>query len=140
MADRPLLGRVSRRLCTRWSGACGVLVEDVADGDWFVAVGAESAEVDALAGAVAVVAPLLAQLAGVAGGALVDGDVAAGGAGRHDDGRSGVGVAGVWGVGRPGGGGRVAVSVGMWSGTRGAGSGGPRSPRPAGSATAHPPA
>src|SRR6266542_410800 len=100
MADRPLLGRVSRRLCTRWSGACGVLVEDVADGDWFVAVGA----------------PLLARLAGVAGGALGDGDVAAGGAGRHDDGRSGVGVAGA-----PGGlaAGGCAVALPAGRGARG---------------------
>src|SRR6266545_6710472 len=94
MGDRTPLGRVSRRLGSRWSGACGVLVEDVADGDGFVAVGAASAEVDAFAGAVAVVAPLLSEVAGVAGGALVDGDVAAAGAGRHDEGRSGVGVAG----------------------------------------------
>jgi hypothetical protein len=43
-----------------------VLVEDVADGDGLVAMWAESAEVDALAGAVAVVAVLLAEMAGVA--------------------------------------------------------------------------
>ena len=36
----------------------GVLVGEVADGDWFVAVGAEAAVVDAGAGAVAVGAPL----------------------------------------------------------------------------------
>src|SRR6266508_1203788 len=108
MADRPLLGRVSRRLCTRWSGSCGVLVEDVADGDWFVAVGAESAEVDALAGAVAVVGQLLAQLAGVAGGALVDGNFAAGCSGRHDDARSGFGLACAPGGRAPGG---CAVSL-----------------------------
>lgn len=82
-----------------WSGVCrwgGVLIEDVVDRDWLIAVWAEPAEIDADAGAVAVVAPLLAQVAGIAFGALVDGDVASGGAGRDGDGRCGgrVGVAG----------------------------------------------
>src|SRR6266576_542756 len=97
MGDRTPTGRVSRRVCLPWSGArrrCGVLVEDVADGDGFVAVWAESAVVDADAGLVAVVAVLLAEVAGVASGALVDGDVTSPGAGRHDDGWSGVGGAG----------------------------------------------
>jgi hypothetical protein len=53
-----------------------VLVGDVADGDGFVAVGAEAAEIDADAGSVAVVAPLLAEVAGVTSGALIYGDVA----------------------------------------------------------------
>src|SRR5258706_10509059 len=82
----------------RWSATCGwwlVPAGDVADRDGFVAVWAEPAEVDADAGVVAVVAPLLAEGAGVAGGALIDGDVAAGGAGwDHDDRLGGrVGVA-----------------------------------------------
>src|SRR6266508_2661747 len=97
MGDRTPIGRVSRRACSRWSETCrwrGVLVEDVADGDGLVAVWAESAEVDAHAGLVAVVAVLLGEVAGVACGALVDGDVPSPGAGRHDDGRSRVGVAG----------------------------------------------
>ena len=54
---------------------------DVADRDGFVAVGAEPAGVDAGAGPVAGVAPLLAEVAALACGALVDGDVASGGAG-----------------------------------------------------------
>src|SRR6266536_5719641 len=97
MGDRTPVGRVSRRACLPWSGACrwgGVLVEDVADGDGLIAVWAESAEVDAHAGLVAVVAVLLAEVAGVAGGALVDGEVTSSGAGWHDDGWSGLGVAG----------------------------------------------
>jgi hypothetical protein len=57
-----------------WSEACWVLAGEIADGGWFVAVGAEAAEVGAGAGPVAVVAPLLAQTAGAALGALVDGD------------------------------------------------------------------
>src|SRR6266545_4341171 len=73
MVDGTPVGRVSRRPGSCWSEVCGVLVEDVADRDWLVAVGAESAEVDAYAGLVAVVAPLLAQVSGVALGALVDG-------------------------------------------------------------------
>ena len=52
-------------------------VEEVADGDGFVAVWAEAAEADAGAGLVAVVAPLLAEVGGVAGRAAVDGDVPA---------------------------------------------------------------
>jgi hypothetical protein len=63
------------------------LVGDVADGDWFVAVGAEAAEVDAGGGAVAVGAPLLAQAAGAAVGALVDGDLPSWGSpGKHEGG------------------------------------------------------
>jgi hypothetical protein len=76
MGDRTPAGRVSRRGCLPWSGArrrCGVLVEDVADGDGLVAVWAEPAVVDAGAGLVAVVAVLLGEVAGVAFGALVDG-------------------------------------------------------------------
>jgi hypothetical protein len=53
----------------------GVLVEQVGDGDGFVAVRAEPAEPDAGGGLVAVVTPLLAVVAGVAVGAGVDGDV-----------------------------------------------------------------
>jgi hypothetical protein len=71
MGDRTPMGRVSRRVCLPWSGArrqCGVLVEDVADGDGLVAVWAESAEVDASAGLVAVVVVLLAEVTGVAFG------------------------------------------------------------------------
>ena len=44
MVDGTPMGRVSRRPGSRWSAFCGVLVEDVADRDWFVAVGAEPAE------------------------------------------------------------------------------------------------
>src|SRR6266508_2435474 len=73
-------GRVTRRAGSRWSGACRVLVGDVGDGDGFVAVWAQPAEVDAGSWAVAVVAPLLAEGSVVAFGALVDGDGAAGGA------------------------------------------------------------
>src|SRR5215211_6726480 len=97
MREGTPVGRVSRCGCWRWSGACrwgGVLVEDVADGDGFVAVWAESAEVDALAGAVAVVAVLLAEVADFAGGALVDGVVTSSGGGRHGDVGGGVGGAG----------------------------------------------
>jgi hypothetical protein len=97
MGDRTPAGRVSRRVRLPWSEArwwCGVLVEDVADGDGFVAVWAESAEVDSLAGLVAVVAVLLGEVAGVAPGALIDGDVTSAGGGGHDDGRSRLGVAG----------------------------------------------
>src|SRR6266508_574665 len=111
MGDCTPLGRVSRRVCLPWSGArwrCGVLVEDVADGDGFVAVWAESAEVDALAGLVAVVAVLLGEVAGVASAALVDGDVTSAGGGGYDDGRSGLGVAGAPG-GLAAGGGAVAL-------------------------------
>jgi hypothetical protein len=57
-------------------------------------VRAESAEVDAYAGAVAVVAVLLAEVAGVAFGALVDGDVSLVGPGWYDDGWFRGGVAG----------------------------------------------
>src|SRR6266699_3272589 len=114
-----LAGRVSRRGCLPWSGARrwgGVLVEDVADGDGLIAVWAESAEVDAPAWAVAVVAVLLGEVAGVAFGALVDGDVTSRGAGRHDDGWSGVGVAGA-----PGGlaAGGCAVALAAGGGERG---------------------
>ena len=42
------------------------MVGDVSDGDWLVAVGAERAGVEAGSGAVAVVAALLAEGAGVA--------------------------------------------------------------------------
>src|SRR6266568_5941733 len=97
MGDRTPRGRVSRGVCLPWSGVrrwCGVLVEDVAYGDGLIAVWAESAEVDAHAWLVAVVAVLLAEVPGVACGALVDGDVTSSGAGGHDDGWSGVGVAG----------------------------------------------
>src|SRR6266545_1863473 len=92
-------GRVTRRRCLRWSGACRwwpVLAGDVTDGDGLVTVRAEAAEVDAGAGPVAVVAPLLAELAAVAPGAQVDGDLASGGAGRDHDRwrRCWVGVAG----------------------------------------------
>src|SRR5882672_4222238 len=97
MGDHTPAGRVSRRVCLRWSRACrwcGVLVEDVADRDRCIAVRAESAEVEAYAGAVAVVAVLLAEVAGVAYGALIDGDVPSPGAGGHDDGWFRGGVAG----------------------------------------------
>ena len=73
-----------------------MLVGDVGDGDGFVAVWAESTEVDAGSWAVAVVAPLLAEGSVVAFGALVDGDGAAGCTWWDDDDRCGgrVGVAG----------------------------------------------
>src|SRR6266540_769220 len=93
MVDGTPVGRVSRRPGSCWSEVCGVLVEDVADRDWLVAVGAESAEVDAYAGLVAVVAPLLAQVSGVALGALVDGHGAPVRGGRDVDGGAGVGMA-----------------------------------------------
>src|SRR6266545_7054190 len=86
-------GRVTRRAGSRWSGACRVLVGDVGDGDGFVAVWAQPAEVDAGSWAVAVVAPLLAEGSVVAFGALVDGDGAAGGRG----GRVMTGVGAGWG-------------------------------------------
>src|SRR6266704_2760758 len=114
MGDRTPVGRVSRGVCLPWSGACGwcgVLVEDVADGDGLVAVWAESAEVDAGAGLVAVVAVLLAEVAGAAGGALVDGDVTSSGAGGHGDGWSRLGVAGAPG-GLAAGGCAVALAAG----------------------------
>src|SRR2546423_4113306 len=97
MRVRLVGGRVTRRLGLRWSVACrwcGVLVEDVADRDGRVAVWAECAVVDTYAGLVAVVAVLLAEVAGVAFRALVDGDVSLSGAGGHDDGRFRLGVAG----------------------------------------------
>src|SRR6266498_552114 len=103
MVDGTPVGRVSRRPGSCWSEVCGVLVEDVADHDWLVAVGAESAEVDAYAGLVAVVAPLLAQVSGVALGALVDGHGAPVRGGRDGGG-------GLWGAGGGGGGG------GWWGG------------------------
>ena len=56
------------------AGRLSRLFDDVADRDGFVAVGAGAAEVEAGAGGVAIVAPLLAEVAGVAGRALVDGD------------------------------------------------------------------
>jgi hypothetical protein len=73
-----------------------MLTGDIADRDGFVAVWAESAEVDADAGAVAVTAPLLAEVAALACGALVDGIGASGCAGWDHDGRLGgrIGVAG----------------------------------------------
>ena len=53
------------------------MVEQVAEGDGFLAVWAEPAEADASAGLVAVVTPLLAVEPGVVGRAGVDGAVAA---------------------------------------------------------------
>jgi hypothetical protein len=101
-----------------------VLVEDVADGDGFVAVWAESAEVEALAGLVAVVAVLLGEVAGVASSALIDGDVTSGCGGGYDDDRSGLGVAGAPG-GLTAGGCAVALPAGRgewfradWAGHR----------------------
>src|SRR6266542_4359476 len=73
-------GRVTRRAGSRWSGACRVLVGDVGDGDGFVAVWAQPAEVDAGSWAVAVVAPLLAEGSVVAFGAWEEGVGGAGGA------------------------------------------------------------
>ena len=73
------------RVCAR----CRVLIGDVADGDGLVAVGAQAAEVDADAGSVAFVAPLLAEVADAAFGALVDGDAASGGAWWQRDDRWG---------------------------------------------------
>jgi hypothetical protein len=70
--------------------AMRALFGDVADGDRLVAVWAETAEVDAGAGPVAVVAPLLAELAVVACGALAGGDGASGRVGRDCDGRLGL--------------------------------------------------
>jgi hypothetical protein len=81
--------RAAKRCGSGWSAAGGVLFDEVADRDRFVAVGAQAAEVDPGAGAVAVVAPLLAQVAAVAGGAVVDGAVAAWRSGRDDDGSGG---------------------------------------------------
>ena len=75
------------------------LLDDVADRDGFVAVGAQAAEVEAGAGGVAVVAPLLAEVAGVAAWALVDGDGSPAG-GRRD---GGGGRPGLWVAGAPGG-------------------------------------
>jgi len=114
MGDRTPLGRVSRRAGLRWSGArgwCGVLVEDVADSHRRIACWTESAEVDAHAGLVAVVAVLLAEVAGFALRAFVDGDVTSPGAGRHDDSRSRSGVPGAPG-GLAAGGRAVALTAG----------------------------
>src|SRR6266508_6036501 len=94
MVDGTPVGRVSRRPGSCWSAVCGALVEDVVDRDWLVAVGAQSAEVDAYAGLVAVGAPSLAHVSGVALGALVDGHGAPVRGGRDDDGRAGLGMAG----------------------------------------------
>src|SRR4051794_135568 len=87
------------------------LLDDVADRDGFVAVGAWAAEAEAGAGGVAVVAPLLAEVAGVAVWALVDGDGSPAG-GRRDDGggRAGLRVAGAPG-GLAAGGGAVALAA-----------------------------
>ena len=52
-----------------------MLVEEVDDRDGFVAVWAQSAEVDAPAGSLAVWAPLLGEVALLAFGAGVDGDL-----------------------------------------------------------------
>jgi len=56
-------------------------VEQVRDGDGFLAVRAEPAEPDPAAGAHALGAPLLAEVAGLALGALIDGDLGATAAG-----------------------------------------------------------
>jgi hypothetical protein len=66
---------------------CGLraLRGDVSDGDGFVAVGTRTAEVQAGAGPVAVVTPLLTDVPGIALGTLIDGDFASGGAGRDHD-------------------------------------------------------
>ena len=61
------------------------LFDDVADRDRLVAVGAEAALVEAGAGGVAVVAPLLGEVAGVAAWALIDGAGSSAGA-RRDGG------------------------------------------------------
>src|SRR5262249_37603448 len=113
MVDGTPVGRVSRRVSLCWSALCGVLVEDVADRDWLGAVGggAGPAEVDAYAGLVAVVAPLLTQVAGAALGALVDGDGTPVRGGRDDDGWAGAGVAGAP-SGLPAGGCAVALASG----------------------------
>lgn len=58
-------------------GGAGGGVDEVGDRDGFGAVGAGPAEADAGAGLVAVVAPLLSVVAGLAAGAGVDRDVAA---------------------------------------------------------------
>jgi hypothetical protein len=75
------------------------LFDDVADRDGLITVGARAAEVKAGAGGVAVGAPLLAEVAGVAARALVDGDVPPAG-GRWDGGGSG---SRLWVAGTPGG-------------------------------------
>src|SRR5262245_33353816 len=80
-----------------WPGqrlAGGVGVEDGVAGAGFVAGWAASAEVEALAGVVPVVAVELGEVAGGASGALVDGVVWSAGGGGHGDGGSGLGVAG----------------------------------------------
>jgi len=70
--------------------------EQVGDRDRLVAVGAQSAGVDSMAGSVAVRAPLLAEVALLAFAAGVDGGVAARSAGRRGGGGWGgwLGVAG----------------------------------------------
>jgi hypothetical protein len=63
-----------------------MLAGDVADRDGFVAVGQTPPRSTRVQGRLAVVAPLLAEEAVVAFGALVDGDVVSGRLGRDDDG------------------------------------------------------
>ncbi len=66
-----------------------VLVEEVIDRDGLVAGRAESAGTDTNAGPLAVWAPLHAEIALIAFGAVVDGDVAAMPGGREDEWRGG---------------------------------------------------
>ncbi len=63
------------RVSSRLSSWCVGVRDEVGDGDWFVAVGAVSAVVDAACWGGAVWAPLFADVAVVAGGALIDRDV-----------------------------------------------------------------
>ncbi|MCA1707140.1 MAG: hypothetical protein LC808_29285, partial [Actinobacteria bacterium] len=74
--------------------------EQVGDRDRFVAVWAQSADVDPVAGAMAVRAPLLAEVALLALAAGVDGGVAARSAGRRRCGDQGGWLGG---AGSPGG-------------------------------------
>lgn len=71
----------------------GVLVEEVLQCDGLVAAGAQPAGTDADAGALAVRAPLLGEVALVAVGAGVDGDLAAAPSSRDDGGGGGLSAA-----------------------------------------------
>ncbi len=57
-------------------------MEQVRHGDWFLAVRAEPTEPNPAAGPAAVGTPLLAEVAGFAFAARIDGDVPAGSGGR----------------------------------------------------------
>src|SRR6266849_2044263 len=91
----PPSGRVTRRpgLCWSGTGQVVVLVGDVSYGDGLIAVGAERAGVEAGSRAVAVVAPLLPEGAGVASGAVINRNGASRCPGwQNDDGFGGRGV------------------------------------------------